>query len=439
MYKKVSDVASIIQDGDTIFIKKAIYENDKQVTITKNNILIIGETGRPILKAGSIIASDQSNGKGIFVIRGNNVTIDNIEFQNAKVVDRNGAGIRQEGCNLKVLRCKFLNNENGILCGTIPNCKTTVEYCDFEQNGSSLNPGYQHNIYINNIDTLIFRFNTSINAAAEGHELKSRAKFNYIAYNNIANYTTDDSRTIDLPNGGISIIIGNVIEQGPNSANNNILGYGLEGFSNPAPHGLYIVNNTFVNRRGNGSHVQIPNVTFDKFLIQNNVFVGGGAIVNGNQDEYRANVLIPKLTDAQPYFEDMNLYNYALVKGSTMIDIGIPISYNVGNYSLTPYLEFHGVDNIIERHKDGKIDVGAYEYVGTSSALDLDNYLFYPNPVRDILYLPDMVVDGHIKFYSQYGHLTVLFCQDEQVDVSKLTPGLYTILLQNKVFQLIKM
>ena len=134
VYKKISEVVQLLDHGDTIFVKSGIYINDKQITISKDNIVILGEEGRPILRAGDIIANDQSNGKGIFVIKGNHVTIDNIAFYDAKVVDNNGAGIRQEGCDLKVLRCLFLNNEMGILCGTIPNCKTTIEYCEFVQN-----------------------------------------------------------------------------------------------------------------------------------------------------------------------------------------------------------------------------------------------------------------------------------------------------------------
>jgi hypothetical protein len=394
-YKNISEVVSLINHGDTIFVRNGIYINDKQVTISKDNILIIGETGRPVLRAGDIIANDQSNGKGIFVIKGNHVTIDNIAFYDAKVVDGNGAGIRQEGCDLKVLHCLFLNNENGILCGTIANCKTTIEYCEFYQNGNSGNPGYQHNIYINNIDTLIFRFNVSHNATAEGHELKSRAKFNYIAYNNISNFNTEDSRTIDLPNGGTSIILGNVIEQGKNSANNNILGYGLEGMVNPSPHRLYIVNNTFVNRRENGSHIHVTSEILDKFVVQNNIFVGGGSTINGKEDEFVSNVVIPNLLEAVPFFEGFETYNYALINGSPMIDVGTPLVDKIGNYSLTPTYEYHGIAKILVRPADGKIDVGAFEYVKVTTATE-DTKLtirLYPNPARDFVMIPGLQSD----------------------------------------------
>jgi len=106
-YKFCSQVSSLVSDGDTIEIENATYDNDKQVTWTKNNLLIKGIHGMPKLKAGSIIANDNSNGKGIFVIRGNNTIVENIKFNNAKVPDHNGAGIRQEGKNLLVRHCGF--------------------------------------------------------------------------------------------------------------------------------------------------------------------------------------------------------------------------------------------------------------------------------------------------------------------------------------------
>ena len=154
-YTYCSQVAPLVQHGDTVEIDFATYINDPQVIWNKNNLYIVGIGGRPRLEAGSIIANDMSNGKGIFVISGSNVHVHNVEFANAVVQDNNGAGIRQEGANLHISNCRFVANEMGILAGNIPDCKTTVEYCEFVNGGSTLNPGYQHNIYINHIDTLI--------------------------------------------------------------------------------------------------------------------------------------------------------------------------------------------------------------------------------------------------------------------------------------------
>ena len=255
-YKTVQSVASLVDDGDTVFIAAGTYQNQPQVSFTKNNLFISGVNGRPRLEAGSALAN-KSNGKALFVISGANCIVQNIEFANAKVPDNNGAGIRQEGCDLTVQYCYFLGNEMGILGGNYTNCRVTIEHCVFANNGSPNNPGYQHNVYINHIDTLVFQYNYTVNAIAEGHELKSRAHFNLIRYNFIGNLSSNDSRNIDLPNGGTTILVGNVIEQNESSVNSNLVGYGLEGLTNKAPHNLWVVNNTFVNRKSKGSFVQV--------------------------------------------------------------------------------------------------------------------------------------------------------------------------------------
>jgi hypothetical protein len=180
-YKYCNEISNLVSDSDTIYIDAEVYLNVPQVTWTKNNLYISGLNGVPVLTAGALIENDFSNGKGIFVVKGNNTKIENLQFENAKVPDRNGAGIRQEGSNLYVSHCIFKNNEMGLLQGgTIPNCTIKIENCKFYSNGSSDNPGYQHNIYVNHIDSLIFQFNYTYDAVAQGHELKSRADNNFI-------------------------------------------------------------------------------------------------------------------------------------------------------------------------------------------------------------------------------------------------------------------
>jgi len=153
--------------------------------------------------------------------------------------------------------------------GTIEDCKIVVEFCEFMNGGSPDNPGYQHNIYINHIDSLIFRYNYSHDAIAEGHEFKSRASNNFILYNRISNINSVDSRNIDLPNGGTTVILGNIIEQGQNSANSGIIGFGLEGLVNPEPHNLWICNNTIVNKKNKGNFINVAGI--DTLFMKNNI------------------------------------------------------------------------------------------------------------------------------------------------------------------------
>ncbi len=433
-YTYCSQVASLVQHGDTVEIDFAIYVNDPQVIWNKNNLYIVGIGGRPRLEAGSIIANDMSNGKGIFVISGSNVHVHNIEFANAVVQDNNGAGIRQEGANLHISNCRFVSNEMGILAGNIPNCKTTVEYCEFVNGGSTLNPGYQHNIYINHIDTLVFRYNFTYDAIAEGHELKSRATYNFILYNRIANQSSEDSRTIDLPNGGTSVIVGNIIEQGPNSANSNLLGYGLEGLTNNAPHELYCVNNTFINKKATGSFIQIANGT-ETLFVKNNTFAGaktGGLFIGSATVLDSSNNAINNSLDVFG-FEDPSNHDYHLSSTSVLIDAGTMISTEVLGYALQPYLSYVDTCLYESRSLNGLPDIGAYEYSLPLATADEVQPAFsiYPNPFASTITI-DVPVDHYkdvaVRFSTISGAVilnTRLDSITNTIDVSAFPAGIY--------------
>lgn len=423
-YTYCSQVAPLVQAGDTILIDFSTYINDPQVIWNKNNLYIAGTGGRPRLQAGSIIANDMVNGKGIFVISGSNVHVDNIEFANAVVQDNNGAGIRQEGANLWVSNCTFNGNEMGILGGNIPNCKTTIEYCEFLNGGSTLNPGYQHNIYINHIDTLVFRYNYSHDAIAEGHELKSRATYNFILYNRIANEGSEDSRTIDLPNGGTSVIVGNIIEQGPNSANSNLLGYGLEGLTNPAPHALYCCSNCFINKKATGSFIQVANST-DTLFVKNNIFAGaktGGLFIGTAAVMDSSNNAINNSLSAFGFQDETN-YDYHLLPDAIVVDKGVDVSKTVHGYSLKPSLEYVDQYSFSIRAINGLLDIGAYEY-----ALPLHikengvvNINLYPNPAVGLVHVDYNIND------IQSGHLSLLDVSGKVVSIQALQAGTNTI------------
>jgi len=449
-YKYCSQVASLVQQGDTITIDAALYVNDAQVQWTKNNLFIVGIGGRPRLQAGSVIANDNVNGKGIFVVKGSNIRVENIEFANAKVVDHNGAGIRQEGANLYVSHCKFDGNEMGILQGgTIQNCTTTIEYSEFLNGGSATNPGYQHNIYINFIDTLIFRYNHSYDATAEGHELKSRAKYNIITYNTIANQQTTDSRTIDLPNGGTVIMLGNIIEQGPNSANSNILGYGLEGLTNLAPHELWIANNTFVNKKNTGSFIHLANGTKSLFL-KNNIMVGrktAGLIIGSPMTiDSSHNIINDDITKVG--FVNPNNYDYHLASSSIAIDGGLNIALSIFGYSLLVDKEYKYLCDFQTRYFEGQVDIGAFEFQKTLSTENHQinlNFSIYPNPCMGWISIKtkDKSEKINLQIINLNGKILLeKEMQDNEIlDLSAFPHGLYIIRTkedQGKILKLIK-
>lgn len=434
LYKTCDQVTALIADGDSVLIDAGLYIDVKQVTWRKNYLYIGGFQGKPRLEAGAKIANDASNGKGIFVIAGTNCIIENIEFANAKVMDNNGAGIRQEGANVIVRHCVFTANEMGLLCGVIADCKITMEHNIFQNNGSTANPGYQHNVYIGHIDTFLFQYNESIDAIAEGHELKSRAKFNFILYNRIANYQTEDSRTIDLPNGGVSIIMGNIIEQGINSANNNIIGYGLEGLSNPVAHELYLVNNTIINKKSKGNYIQIQNGTTRLFL-KNNVMAGAntGGLIIGNATllDSANNVYYPNINDCG--FIDPNTYNYQLQSNSALIDRGVSINNVVSGIRLTPDYIYSDKANFKKRKQQNNMDIGAYEFIINTNQKEFppNKLSIYPNPCNDYIQIHNATnSDQVLVFYNTNGneimrHTITASCNNLSIDISHFYSGIY--------------
>jgi hypothetical protein len=96
--------------GDIIEIDADLYRRDVCV-IRTNELTLRGVNGRAHLEA----ADASAQGKAIWVIKGNDVVVENIEFSGASVRDQNGAGIRAEGRNLTVRNCYFHDNQDGIL------------------------------------------------------------------------------------------------------------------------------------------------------------------------------------------------------------------------------------------------------------------------------------------------------------------------------------
>ena len=247
-YKTPSQAARIAKDGDYIEIDQGTYTDDVAVW-RQNNLFIYGINGRPHLKSNGAAAE----GKAIWVVKGNNTRIANIEFSGAKVRDRNGAGIRQEGANLWIYGCFFHDNEEGILTGGNPESDIIIEHSEFARNGAG--DGQSHNIYIGGIRKFTLRY-SYVHHARIGHNVKSRALENHILYNRLADeHEGTSSYSIDLSNGGTTYIIGNLIEQGPKSENHTLFSYAAEGEKNLS-NGFYVVNNTFVNNHSRGKFIQ---------------------------------------------------------------------------------------------------------------------------------------------------------------------------------------
>ncbi len=148
-----------------------------------------------------------AEGKTIWVIRNGNFQINNIEYRNCSIPDKNGAGIRFENGTLTVNNSAFLYNENGILTTRLPNMQLFIYYCEFGYN--DYGDGYSHNIYVGNIGKFLLR--ELFSSCKVGHLIKSRPAINQIQYSRITDETGTASYEIDIPNAGNALIVGNII------------------------------------------------------------------------------------------------------------------------------------------------------------------------------------------------------------------------------------
>lgn len=331
--------------GDTIQIDaRGKYRGDVCAWST-NRLTIVGVHGRAHIDA----AGANSEGKAIWVVAGDDTTIRNVELSGARVPDDNGAGIRQEGAGLTIEHCLFDHNQEGILAGDNPASDIVIDSSVFTANGAG--DGFSHNVYINHVRSFTLRYSYSTDARV-GHLVKSRAARNYILYDRLSGERGTDSYELDLPNGGLSYVIGTVLQQGRNTQNPNMLAYGEEGDLYPDSH-LYVVNDTFVNDLARGAAMLIGSEVRTPVLAQNDISTGSAVFVAQSGAHLRHNCL-----SANPRFVNASVYDYRLTASSPCRRVGRRPGSAQGA-SLIPRYQYAGVAGHVPRSDGGAI-AGAF-------------------------------------------------------------------------------
>jgi hypothetical protein len=297
--KNISLAARLAHDGDTVEIQAGDYHADV-ASWPQKSLTIRGVGGN-----ARIFADGQNaEGKAIWVIRDGTFDIENIDFIGAHVPDHNGAGIRFEKGNLLIRNCLFYGNEDGLLA-TGGDAELTIENSEFAYNGYG--DGQSHNLYVGRVRSLKVT-GSYFHHANVGHLLKSRAAYNYIAYNRL---TDEDggraSYELEFPNGGVAYVIGNIIQQGSETENSTLISYGAEQYPWPQ-NKLYLASNTLVNdlpyggtflrvAPGAQNVVSVNNLligmgeyhTPDILKSNNDIHEGWGIFVNAERQDYRLN------------------------------------------------------------------------------------------------------------------------------------------------------
>lgn len=364
-YKTPCAAIAVAVDGDTILIDPGTYTGDT-CAFSQNNLTIEGTdpTNRPII---NITGTTPAQYKGIWVPYGSNFTVENVEMEGAAISDAKGgnaAAIRESGQNWTVENCYIHNNQMGILESNVVGSVILIEYSEFANNGlvKSTSKYFGHAVYVGNTGaSFTFQYNYSHDDLV-GHLLKTRAGVNYILYNRLTGQTGTDSLEVDIPNGGTSYVIGNLIQKGPNAQNAHMLGYLEEGTTSLNPgQDLYVTSNTFVNQYGSGAvFMEIASTT--PALAQDNIFYGGGTLSTQSNTVYSGNYV------GDPSFVDVNNYNYNLSAGSPAINAATSEGVSSEGYSLVPAYQY--VHPTCGETRQNAADIGGLAYMNSGTMLN---------------------------------------------------------------------
>ena len=170
---------------------------------------------------GSVIFDGVScEGKAALVLRGRGAEVAGIIFENMRVPDFNGAGIRLETGNLTVAQSWFRDSQQGILTASDTSSRLVIDRSTFTRLGTCEGAGgCAHSVYTG--DLAHVRITRSrFEQGRGGHYVKSRA-----ARVDIASSSFDDAAgratnyMIDLPGGSIGQISNNWFVQGADKEN----------------------------------------------------------------------------------------------------------------------------------------------------------------------------------------------------------------------------
>jgi len=235
-----SAAARIAQDGDTVEIAAGEYSGDVAVW-PQHRLTLRGVGGRPHLRA----AGRAAEGKAIWVIKGDEVLVENIEMSGTRVPGFAGAAIRAEGGRLTLRQVHFHDNEMGILTNNngrgelaIIDSELDHNIVDFRRYGH-----LGHNIYVGRIASFELR-GSYVHDAVIGHEVKTRAQRNTIVGNRIVDGDGGSSYLIDLAEGGECRVLDNLLRKSERADNNAAISYAPEA-NRDAPGLLVVTGNRF--------------------------------------------------------------------------------------------------------------------------------------------------------------------------------------------------
>ncbi|MCK6372814.1 MAG: right-handed parallel beta-helix repeat-containing protein [Zoogloea sp.] len=287
---RIADAARLAKDGDTVLIRPGTYKGDVAVWAQKS-LTIRGYGGRPVLDADG----RDADGKGIWVFVNGNYKVENIEFRGARVADGNGAGIRFEQGSLEVRDCVFEDNQNGLITANFDTAELRIYNSSFSR--APREPGRLHHLlYVGHIKSFVLE-GSRFHQGYQGHLVKSRAGRNEIRYNLLVDGPGGmASYELEFPEGGVAVVVGNVIAQSADSPNPIVVAYGAESSRWPENR-LLMAHNTLINAGWRPAWFtrawsdKLPPDT--QIVTRNNLTVGLGGFSVSLPGDHRGNFPLP--------------------------------------------------------------------------------------------------------------------------------------------------
>lgn len=264
-FERLQDAVRAIGNGEgTIRIAAGRYR-DCAVQDAGSIAYVAEERGRAIFDGGIC------EGKAVLVLRGRAARVEGLVFTHMRVPDGNGAGIRIQQGDLSVSQSSFIDGQSGILSHADPNGSIVIDRSTFSGLGRDPDGNGAHSLYIGRYGSLRVT-NSRFERGTGGHYLKSRAPRVEILGNSFDDSAGRDTNyLIDLSNGAVGRIAGNVLVNGTRKNNyGTMVTVAPEGADQPS-RGLVIENNDVAVAPGFRGHTAfVGNWSGEALTVRNN-------------------------------------------------------------------------------------------------------------------------------------------------------------------------
>ncbi|WP_447750967.1 right-handed parallel beta-helix repeat-containing protein [Sphingopyxis fribergensis] len=237
-FGRLQDAVDAIGEGEGTIRVAPGYHRDCAVQTAGRIAFVAVEAGRAIFDGVTC------EGKAALVLRGAGARVDGLVFQNMRVPDGNGAGIRLEKSDLDVVNSLFRTSEEGILTADDPDATLTIDRSTFSRLGRcDRGLSCAHSVYTGIYGRVVVT-RTRFEKGSGGHYLKTRAVQVDINDNSFDDTQgTATNYMIDLPSGSVGRVVNNLLIQGRDKENYSaLIAVAAEERKNPS-RGLSITGN----------------------------------------------------------------------------------------------------------------------------------------------------------------------------------------------------